>query len=152
MAITLRPAQLTEYNLSIKTLGDSIDDVLKKIKHNKPTLYEESTRASTYLNEYFNYAPPLLSDEIINNLCKEDDIIFNTEFKEETYNNKPLFYINFSIDGTGINNKIYVFGYNPGEYNYVINKYGLYFCCNAPFFYLGIAPFTLQQYYKLINL
>lgn len=57
MDITLKLAQLAEFNLSIKTLGNNIEDVLKTIKRNRPTIYEESTRASTDFNDFFHYVP-----------------------------------------------------------------------------------------------
>lgn len=150
--IYIKPAQLTEYNLSIKTLGDNTNDVIKKIKCKQPTIYEESTKANTQFNDCVSYIPPLLSDEVIDKLSTENNTFFNTKFKEDTYNNKPLFYVNFSLAGTRMNNTIYVFGYTPGEFKYVIAKFGLYFCCNAKCFYEDIEHLTLQQMYTIVNL
>jgi len=99
------------------------------------------------------YVPPLLNDNIICNLVKEDNTIYNKEFKTATYNNMPLFFVNFTISGTTIYTAVYVFGYKPlQKYNYMVCKFGLYFCSNLPFFFIGIDPFTLKQYYTLIQL
>jgi len=54
MAITLKPATLNDYNLSLKTLHDNLNHVIsKKGKTIKPSIknlidiYEQSTQAST---------------------------------------------------------------------------------------------------------
>ena len=64
----------------------------------------------------------------------------------------PLFLVYFIVSGSDIKTPVYVLGYNPVEYKYMFNKFGLYFCSNSPFFCLGIEPFTLKQYYKVIQL
>lgn len=52
MALTLKPAELNTFNLSLKTLHDNINDVIQK-KHIKPSIkklmdiYEQSTQATT---------------------------------------------------------------------------------------------------------
>ena len=148
----LKPAALTSYNLGIKTLGDNINDVLKKIKHNNSKHIALSACSTCDNSDYLNYEPQLLNDDIINSLTKDNNIIYNKHIKDDTYYNKPLFDINFCLDGTNINNMFYAYGYNPGNYKYIVCKYDLYLCSNNAFFFLGVAPFSLKQYYTLINL
>ena len=172
MAIVVKPAPINSFNIGLNDLHDKINHVIKNKKYssykeavksiNKNVLdydltteYKTSSVVSTdtvTTPDNFNYVPPLLSDDIINSLTKDNNIIFNKYLKNDTYYNKPLFYINFRLDGTNLNNTVYVYGYNPGNYTYYVCKNGLYLCSNNPFFFLGIAPFTLKQYYTLINL
>ena len=165
MAITLKPAALNSFNLSLNTLHENLNnvtknkryntlqDAVKSIKKNNNVDPLDCSTCATSEDLKSDYSPPLLNDNIIYNLVKEDNIIYNKEFKTDTYKSHPLFFVNFNVSDTTINTTVYAFGYKPlQKYNYMVCKFGLYFCSNLPFFFIGIDPFTLKQYYTLIQL
>ena len=107
MAITLKPATINSFNLGIHGLHDNISNVIKSKKYDT---YEDAVRGikknncldalecSTCASSYdlkSHYTPPYLNDTVIYNLVKEDNIIYNKEFKTETYKNLPLFFNKF---------------------------------------------------------
>ena len=118
MAITLKPAAINSFNLGLHELHNNINNVIKRKKYNT---YEEAVKnikknncldvleCSTCASSYdlkSHYTPPYLNDTIIYNLVKEDNIIYNKEFKTETYKNLPLFLINFTISGSAISTPV----------------------------------------------
>ena len=80
--------KLSEYNVKIKDLEYNLYDAIKK-KDVKPAIkkyidiFEQSTSASN-TTEQETYKPPQFNDDIIDNLECEKDIIYNTNYKQET--------------------------------------------------------------------
>ena len=88
------------------------------------------------------------NSELINDITTDEHIIYNTKFKQETYLNQPLFYINYTYrDKTSC---LYVFGYKPDSYKFVDNLGNLYLCSNTPFYLTGCEPFKCEDFYKLM--
>lgn len=153
MAITLKPATLNDYNLSLKTLHDNLDHVIsKKGKTIKPSIknlidiYEQSTQASTTDNN--KYTVPEFNDGLIDDLTSDEHIIYNKQFKQETYLNQPLFYINYNYNNK--TNTLYAHGHRPDNYKFIDKLGNLYLCSNKPFYLTGCEPFKHEQFYKLM--
>ena len=94
------------------------------------------------------YEVPEFDNEFINDLTNEEHIIYNTKYKQETYLNQPLFYINYIY-----NNKktiLYAHGYKPDNYKFIDKLGNLYLCSNKPFYLTGSEPFKHEQFYKLM--
>ena len=97
-----------------------------------------------------NYIIPKFSDDIINDLEDDNNIIFNKNHKPETYKNKALFYIYLTHEGRTVT--LYAYGYKPEGYKHIDNLGNLYFGCADWFLMSGFAPFTHSQFYKLMLL
>ena len=148
---TLNKPPLNEFNVSLNTLQDNLNDVIQK-KSVKPSIkklidiYEQSTQASTADGETYN--TPEFNSELIDDLTNEEHIIYNKKFKQETYLNQPLFYINYTH-----NNKVIalnVYGYKPDNYKFIDKLGNLYIASNKPFYLIGCEPFKQEYFYKLM--
>ena len=107
---------------------------------------DQSTQASICYG-LTAYMVPEFSDELINDLTNENDIIFNKNYKQETYKNNALFYIYLTYKGRTV--KLYAYGYKPEGFKNIDNLGNLYFVC-AEWFILDIFnPLTQGQFYKL---
>ena len=98
-----------------------------------------------------NYTIPEFSTELIEDLTNEEHIIYNKNFKEETYLKEALFY----MDYTTINNKtvkLTMYGYKPEGYKFLHNLGNLYIAYNSPFYLIGIEPFKAPDFHKLANI
>jgi len=149
--ITLKKAPLNELNLGLNTLNDKLNDAIQK-KSVKPSIrkliniYEQSTQASTEDGETYN--APEFNSELIDDLTNEEHIIYNRNFKQETYLNQPLFYINYTYNNKII--KLYAHGHKPDNYKFIDNLGNLYLCSNKPFYLIGCEPFKPEEFYKLM--
>ena len=92
------------------------------------------------------YEVQKFNDDIINNLENETDFIYNNNYKQETYFNQPLFYINYNVNNKNI--VLYAYGYKPSNHSYIDNLGNLYVCSNTPFILCRCEPFTTKQFYK----
>ena len=107
---------------------------------------DQSTQASI-CDGLTAYMVPEFSDELINDLTNDNDIIFNKKYKQETYKNDALFYIYLTHGGRTV--KLYAYGYKKGGFENIDNLGNLYFV-SADWFILDIFnPLTQKQFYKL---
>ena len=147
----LKQAPLNEFNLSLKTLQDNLNDVIQK-KSVKPSIkklmdiYEQSTQATTADGETYN--APEFNSELIDDLTNEEHIIYNKKFKQETYLNHPLFYINYTYNNKTV--KLNIYGYKPEDYKFIDKIGNLYIASNKPFYLIGCEPFKPEEFYKLM--
>ena len=151
MAIVLKQPTLNEYTLNAHELNENLNHVIKH-KNIKPSikkiieLNEQSTRAST--TEDSTYTVPEFNDELIDNLTNDEHIIYNRHYKQETYLNQPLFYINYTYNNKNIT--LYAHGHKPENYKFIDNLGNLYLCSNKPFYFTGCEPFKHEQFLKLM--
>jgi hypothetical protein len=97
-----------------------------------------------------DYNMPLFNDELINDLTNDRDIIYNKNYRQDTYLNNALFYMLWKYNGREV--KIYAYGYRPTNYKYVEQLGNLYFSSNEWIVLFGTAPFNIQQFYKLVDI
>ena len=90
------------------------------------------------------------NEDIINNLENETEFIYNKNYKQETYFNQPLFYINYNFNNKNV--VLYAYGYKPANYKYVDNLGNLYFFSNTPFSLFRCEPFNTKQFYKIMDI
>ena len=141
MAIVLKQPTLNEYTLNAHELNENLNHVIKH-KNIKPSikkiieLYEQSTRAS--ITEDSTYKIPEFNNELIDYLTNDEHIIYNKHYKQETYLNQPLFYINYTYRNKTI--AIYAHGHKPDNYKFIDNLGNLYLCSNKPFYFTGCEP------------
>lgn len=146
--------KLSEYNVKIKDLEYNLYDAIKK-KDVKPAIkkyidiFEQSTSASN-TTEQDTYKPPQFNDAIIDNLECEKDIIYNKNYKQETYLKNALFYIKWHNQNKEV--KIYAYGYKPSNYKYIQQLGNLYFSSNDFFILFRCEPFNTKQFYKLMDI
>ena len=69
-------------------------------------------------------------------------------FKQETYLNQPLFYINYTHNNKVITLNVY--GYKPDNYKFIDKLGNLYIASNKPFYLIGCEPFKPEEFYKLM--
>ena len=63
------------------------------------------------------YEVQTFNEDIIRNLDKDWEIIYNRNYKQDTYCNQPLFYINYNLNNKNI--VLYAYGYKPANYKYM---------------------------------
>ena len=139
---------LSTINLKIHELNNNV----KNDKDINPATYDqssESTQAPTN-NDVITYIVPKFSDDLINDLTDDNNIIYNKNYKLETYKNKALFHIQLTHQGREV--KLYAYGYKPDGYKNIDNLGNMYFVCADWFLMSGFAPFTQDQFYKLMSL
>ena len=83
---------------------------------------------------------PWLSDEIVADIARDGDLIYNKNDKEN-----PLIFKCYNEFKPSENNIIYCYNYENTDYKYRDKGYNLYFCCNKPMVLFRTAPFTLNQ-------
>ena len=79
-----------------------------------------------------NYIVPEFNDELISELTNERHIIYKKQFKQETYLNQPLSYINYTYNDK--HTILYGYGHKPDNYIFIGTLGELYLCNNKPFF------------------
>ena len=139
---------LNVINLKIHELNNNV-----KNKDIKPATYDqssESTHDPQSGDDVINYIVPKFSDDLINDLTDINNIIYNKNYKLETYKNKALFYIQLTHQGREV--KLYAYGYKPNGYKNIDNLGLIYFVSTEWFLISGFAPFTQDQFYKLMSL
>ena len=94
------------------------------------------------------YVIPEFSDTLIDDITNDNDIIYNKNYKQETYKAQPLFYINFTRNERTI--KLFAFGYKPDKYKNIDNLGNLYLVSDDWFVISGFQPFKKEQFYKLM--
>ena len=109
-------------------------------------IYEQSTQATTADGETYN--APEFNSELIDDLTNEEHIIYNRKFKQETYLNQPLFYINYTYNNKTV--KLNIYGYKPEDYKFIDKIGNLYIASNKPFYLIGGEPFKPEEFYKLM--
>ena len=134
-------------NLSITNL--KIHDLNNNVKNKdiKPTVCDHSSEST---RDDINYIVPKFSDDLINDLTDINNIIYNKKYKLETYKNKALFYIQLTHQGREV--KLYAYGYKPNGYKNIDNLGLIWFVSKEWFLISGFAPFTQDQFYKLMSL
>ena len=153
MEIVLKQPTLNEYTLNAHELSENLTNVIKH-KNIKPSikkiieLYEQSTRAS--ITEDSTYKIPEFNNELIDYLTNDEHIIYNKHYKQETYLNQPLFYINYTYRNKTI--AIYAHGHKPDNYKFIDNLGNLYLCSNKPFYFTGCEPFKHEHFLKLMHI
>jgi len=153
MAIVLKQPTLNEYTLNAHELNENLNHVIKH-KNIKPSikkiieLYEQSTRAS--ITEDSTYKIPEFNNELIDYLTNDEHIIYNKHYKQETYLNQPLFYINYTYRNKTI--ALYAHGHKPDNYKFIDNLGNLYLCSNKPFYFTGCEPFKHEHFLKLMHI
>ena len=164
---TLKRPTLTGHNVAMRDFYDEINETIKnKNKHkNKDieeikdfkemNIYEQTTTATTEdqtgAEEEDNlYVIPEFSNVLIDDLNNDNDIIYNKHYKEETYKNEALFYINYTEKGRTV--KLLAFGYKPEGYKHMGNLGNMYFVSNTYFVLMRCEPFNMEQFYKLTNI
>ena len=137
---------LSIINLKIHELNNNVKSD-KDIKPPTYDLHSESTQEPPNNDDVITYTVPEFSDGLINDLTNDNDIIFNKNYKPETYKNKALFYIYLTHEGRTVT--LYAYGYKPEGYKHIDNLGNLYFGC-ADWFILDIFnPLTQKPFYKL---
>ena len=148
--------KLSTKNLKIHELNNGVIDVMqtrcitpaiKKIID----IYEQSTNTQTSTQDLIDdiYIIPEFSDELINDLINDKDIIYNKNYKQETYKNHALFYKKWTRKGRTVTLKAY--GYKPTAYKYIEHLGNLYFASNEWFLIYDFEPFVAEQFYKLTD-
>ena len=95
------------------------------------------------------YVIPEFNTELIYDLTDADGIIYNTNYKHETYKNNALFYIYLTHDKKTV--KLYAYGYKPPEgYKHIDNLGNMFFVCSERFILGGYTPFNKEQFYILM--
>ena len=94
------------------------------------------------------YVIPEFNTELIYDLTDADGIIYNTNYKHETYKNNALFYIYLTHDKKTV--KLYAYGYKPEGYKHIDNLGNMYFVCAEWFIMSSFNPFTKEQFYKMM--
>jgi hypothetical protein len=154
----IKKAQLTTDNLNFVNLTNNIKECLKhnkQPKQIKPAIknlmdkYEHTETDSTRDTETDSYYIPEFNDDLINVLTNNKDIIYNKNYKQETYLNNALFYMLWRYEEREV--KIYAYGYRPTNYKYVEQLGNLYFSANEWFILFRTEPFNIQQFYKLVD-
>jgi hypothetical protein len=96
------------------------------------------------------YITPQFTDELINELTNDKNIIYNKNYKPKTYLNNALFYMLWKYKEREV--KIYAYGYKPNNYKYVEQLGNLYFSANEWFVLFRTEPFNINQFYKLVDI
>jgi len=161
---TLKRPPLTGYNVAIQDFNNTITDILKnKNKHKNKDItqktdqdiYEQTTTATIEdqmgadLDDNL-YVIPEFCDALIDDLNNDNDIIFNKHYKEDTYKNEALFYINYTEKGRTV--RLEAYGYKPEGYKHIDNLGNMYFVSNTYFVLMGREPFNIEQFHKLANI
>ena len=132
MEYTLKQTTLNSFNLGLQDLNDTLNYVIKnkgikqEIKKHID-IHEQSTQASLTEEQHL-YNIPEFSEDLINNLNNEGNIIYNKDHKEDAYLNKALFYMPWTDNGRTV--KLYAYGYKPTNYKHIKQLGNLYFGCS----------------------
>ena len=94
------------------------------------------------------YVIPEFSDALINDITNDKDIIYNKNYKLETYKAQALFYIKLTHAERAVT--LYAFGYKPDGYKNMDSLGNMYFVCNDWFIMSSFNPFKQEQFYKLM--
>ena len=94
------------------------------------------------------YIVPEFNDALIKDLTNDKDIIYNKNYKPETYKNDALFYIKLTHGGRTV--ILTAYGYKPHGYKHIDNLGNMYFVSNDWFIMSSFNPFTQAQFYKLM--
>ena len=141
-------------NLSIIKLKiHELNNNVKNDKDIKPATYDlssESTQEPPNNDDVITYIVPKFSDGLINDLTSDTNIIYNKNYKTETYKNNAIFYIQLTHQGRAV--KLYAYGYKPDGYKNIDNLGNMYFVSADWFIMSSFNPFTQDQFYKLMLL
>ena len=96
------------------------------------------------------YVIPEFSDALIDDITNDKDIIYNKNYKLETYKAQALFYIKLTHAERAVT--LYAFGYKPDGYKNMDSLGNMYFVCNEWFIMSGFSPFTQAQFYNLMTI
>ena len=157
MALVVKSAPFNSLNVGLNDLHDTLNHVIKSKKYssykeavksiNKHVLDDDLTteyKTSSIVSTDTDTIPDL-TDNTTNNLIRVGTTIYNKDFYEEET-------ILFKFINPYFNNDIvYCCNYKNEIYNYCINKFNMFFCSNKPCLLMDIAPFTLAQYYTLLD-
>ena len=87
---------LNAINLKIHELNNNV----KNDKDIKPATYDQSSESTQEPpnNDVINYIVPKFSDGLINDLTSDNNIIYNKNYKTETYKNNALIETILSVE------------------------------------------------------